>query len=289
MGLDIIGLAPIRLNGNNSVKNVVIQILADEWPLTVKEIFKRVKREFGKNVTYQATHKVVHELLFKKIVLANKKEYFLNTRWLNELETFSNLTLDKYSEKTPFKISKQKSQICKMRVYDNPDMFYKLMIPLLRKEKELRFSSKSPSLIISREETQTPARREYVNELRKAIEERNTKIKYLISSKVTKDLIIKNKDNVAIESLKKFSNNHNTKIKCAPTKSVMSYAVTKRDLFINPTAITHFSPVAVLHLRGKDMTMVQKMFDIIFAEANETNRLIEEIEKELKKETRFSS
>jgi len=286
MSLSFVGLSFVGSKKDDSVKNAIIQILAEEWPLTVKEIFKRSKQDFGKDISYQAVHKTVQELVSKRLLVAKNKAYSINTFWLQEMETFANLTLDKYSEEEHPRVSKPKSQLCKLRVYDSSDMFYELMVPLLRKEKEFRFSSKTPSLIISMEEKLTPARQKYVEELRKAIEERNTKVKYLISGDATKELVLKSKDRQSIEKLKKFSNIKNTKIKCAPIKAIMSYAVTKRDLFINPTSITHFAPVAVIHFKGGDMSMIQRVFDIIFAEADETKGLIEELEKELSRKSK---
>ncbi len=269
------------LSGNSGkelpLKNIIIRLLAEEWPLTAKKLFKKAKLEFGKIVSYQAVHKTLQELVSLKVVACKCKEYSLEPFWLQEIEAFAGLALEKYAEKQPFKISKAKSQQCRLRVYDNPDMFYKLMVPLLKKENKFRFSSKSPSLVISSEEKQTPARQQYVEELKKAIE-KDAKIKYLISYDATREAVIKNRDRAALENLKTFSNLNNLKIKCAPTKAVMSYAVTKRDLFINPTSITHFAPVAVLHFKGMDFSAVQKAFDIIFAEADETGNLIKEIE-----------
>jgi len=277
MALDMIELASLCSWKEDSVKGSIIQILAEEWPLTVKEIFQKTKQDFGKDVSYQAVHKAVQELVLRKVLSEETRTYLINPLWLQEIETFASLTLDKYSENQLPKASKQRGKQCKVQVYDSADSFYKLMVPLLRKGKEFRFSTKSPSLVISKEEEQTPARKKYVEELKKAIE-RGAKIKYLISSDATKELIIEGKDRTAFEKLKKFSNFKNIKIKCAPTKAIMSYAVTKRDLFINPTAITHFSAVGVIHFRGEDMSMVQQLFDIIFAEADEADKLIEEIE-----------
>jgi len=270
------------LSGNGGkelpLKNILIRLLAEEWPLTTKKLFKKARLEFGKGMSYQAVHKALQELVSLKVVACKCKEYSLEPFWLQEIEAFASLALEKYAEKQPFKVSKAKSQLCRLRVYDNPDMFYKLMVPLLRKDNVFRFSSKSPSLIISSEENQTPARRQYVEELKKAVE-RGAKIKYLISYDATKEAVIKSRDKAALEKLKIFSNLNNTKIKCAPTKAVLSYAVAKRDLFISPTSITHFAPVAVLHFRGMNFSAVQKAFDIIFAEADEAGDLIKEIEK----------
>ncbi len=43
-------------------RDAVISILSDAKPLTAKEIYTRVMREFGMNITYQAIYKTLKEI-----------------------------------------------------------------------------------------------------------------------------------------------------------------------------------------------------------------------------------
>ncbi len=73
--------------GNKRVRDQVLVILSQEFPLTVKQLFGRVSKE-GKDVTYQAVHKVAHQLLEEKIVERNEKGIQLSRNWIHQVKDY---------------------------------------------------------------------------------------------------------------------------------------------------------------------------------------------------------
>ncbi|MFH1239659.1 MAG: hypothetical protein V1672_00405 [Candidatus Diapherotrites archaeon] len=82
----------------SSTKDNAILILGNEWPLSAKEIYSRVLKTYGLNVSYQAIHKALNELEDENIVEKNGKDYSLSKTWLfNRKEFFESLN-NKYAE-----------------------------------------------------------------------------------------------------------------------------------------------------------------------------------------------
>ena len=76
-------------------KDVVISLLAYEQPLTAKKIHETAKRKYSLDISYQAIHKTLIELLEKGIIEKKEKEYILNEKWINSLKKFTEQTLSK--------------------------------------------------------------------------------------------------------------------------------------------------------------------------------------------------
>ena len=72
---------------NKSSRDTVIAILAEKWPLNAKEIFNRLKKENGTNISYQATHKQLNQLIDEGVVVKDLKNYALNKDWIKNLKT----------------------------------------------------------------------------------------------------------------------------------------------------------------------------------------------------------
>lgn len=71
-----------------SVKDQVIILLSDNKSLTAKQIHNFSISKFGNNVSYQAIHKLLTEMLGKGILLKQEKNYFLNQRWIDNTKKF---------------------------------------------------------------------------------------------------------------------------------------------------------------------------------------------------------
>lgn len=71
------------------VKDFVIAILVKHWPLTLKEIYNRIKKEFRYSGSYQSVFKSVNELLQKKVLLKNGKSYEINVSWVKDLQSWT--------------------------------------------------------------------------------------------------------------------------------------------------------------------------------------------------------
>ncbi len=89
-------VVPENSSKKNTTKDAVISILAYEWPLTTKSIHSIISREYGLNNTYQATHKVLNELIQEGVVKKEGKKYELSTQWINSLESFTHNLKEAY-------------------------------------------------------------------------------------------------------------------------------------------------------------------------------------------------
>src|SRR3989344_5871952 len=69
---------------NSSTKQKIISILGTEWPLTAKQVYDRVQREYGANISYQGVHKIIKELEAEKVLERNIKGYQLSIDWIQK-------------------------------------------------------------------------------------------------------------------------------------------------------------------------------------------------------------
>lgn len=88
--------SPVTVPENNSTKNIIISILSNDWPLETKKIFTTIRKEFGKNISYQGVHKTLNELLIEKILIKQQKCFSINTDWLNKVEEFASKVKSNY-------------------------------------------------------------------------------------------------------------------------------------------------------------------------------------------------
>ena len=88
----------VDLMEGNSSKDFILAILSKEFPLTSKQIFNKVKLESKKQISYQAVHKVLQEMVLSGILSKENALYQINSNWINQMKkTISNLeTMYKY-------------------------------------------------------------------------------------------------------------------------------------------------------------------------------------------------
>jgi len=70
------------------VKDFCVYILGEEWPLTAKKIYNKLKKN-GISVTYQAVFKTLQELVREKVLTKNEMTYEINMAWASYLNNFS--------------------------------------------------------------------------------------------------------------------------------------------------------------------------------------------------------
>lgn len=80
-----------------STKDLIISVLSKKWPLSAKEIYNILQREYGAEVTYQAVHKILNELQEEKILEKNGKSYQINKEWIGQVRKFGSELEDNYS------------------------------------------------------------------------------------------------------------------------------------------------------------------------------------------------
>ena len=85
---------------NISSKELIVKILCEEWPLSVRQIHERMKRTHAVDCTYQATFKQVKELAEKGVILNEDRQYHMNLEWLEKIGFFIQNLLE-YYEKNP--------------------------------------------------------------------------------------------------------------------------------------------------------------------------------------------
>ena len=80
----------LQMNGKpKTVKEGIVTLLAKEWPLSVKQIFNKLKAEFGLSVSYQAVYKTINLLAAEEIVHKNGKGLELNREWIKKSKELS--------------------------------------------------------------------------------------------------------------------------------------------------------------------------------------------------------
>ncbi len=86
-----------------TTKFMIIDILSREAPLTAKSIYFRLKRVYGKEITYQAAHKFLREMTREMVILKKERLYFLHPSWITKLKKFyNNLREDYILERTDY-------------------------------------------------------------------------------------------------------------------------------------------------------------------------------------------
>lgn len=81
------------------VKDVLINLLISEWPLTLSQLHKKIKREYRINTSCQAVYKAISELNSEGVVLKQEKNYSIDLEWIKKLKEFSEHIENNYKEK----------------------------------------------------------------------------------------------------------------------------------------------------------------------------------------------
>jgi len=84
-----------------NVKDLIINALTIEWPLSLKKLYNLLKKRYRTKVSYQAVHKALQELVDKEVIVKNKMEYSLNLDWIKNLREFSEEIEKSYLNKSP--------------------------------------------------------------------------------------------------------------------------------------------------------------------------------------------
>jgi hypothetical protein len=82
-----------------NTKDGVISILIQEWPLTLRQIFYSIKKQFHYSSTYQSVYKAVKELKQKDVLKEKDKKYEINTEWIKKVQSFTDIVETNYYAK----------------------------------------------------------------------------------------------------------------------------------------------------------------------------------------------
>jgi len=78
-----------ELKNVKNVKDIIIHVLSEEWPLTSNAIYNKAKRKYALEASYQAVHKMLKHLTGQGIVVKKGREYSISMQWAENLEKFS--------------------------------------------------------------------------------------------------------------------------------------------------------------------------------------------------------
>lgn len=77
-------------------KDLVFTILSQEQPLSIIELFRRIKRKHNLSITYQAVRKAVNALEEQGVLLKEEKKYRISKEWVLKLKAFFDNLLATY-------------------------------------------------------------------------------------------------------------------------------------------------------------------------------------------------
>ena len=81
-----------------STKDLVITLLLRHHPLNVKQVWYKIRRTFGKNISYQAVYKSVSELMETGVLVKNEIGYEISLQWIGKVKRFTQNLEDTYGK-----------------------------------------------------------------------------------------------------------------------------------------------------------------------------------------------
>ena len=84
---------------NKAAGEIIIFLLAEVWPLSVKGLHKRSEKTREKPASFQGVYKAVNKLADENIVERKNGYYKISIEWLKQLESFSKSIQRNYSKK----------------------------------------------------------------------------------------------------------------------------------------------------------------------------------------------
>lgn len=108
-----------------SSSDLIILILSQDWPLSAKQLFNRVVKEKGSNISYQAVHKTILDLLEKDVLLREKNSYKLNSEWISKVKKFGESLDVAYStnQKVDFETDFEKPHLASFDYYNDAILY----------------------------------------------------------------------------------------------------------------------------------------------------------------------
>lgn len=79
---------PILNSVGGSARELIVSLLSREWPLSIKEIYNRLRREHGFSASYQAVHKAVLQAAENGVLEKQGTKYMLNKEWIEGVKKF---------------------------------------------------------------------------------------------------------------------------------------------------------------------------------------------------------
>ncbi len=87
--------------GANSTKQLIVEILSKEWPLSARSVYSKLTKKHQLSVTYQAVHKALKEMSSQSIIIKDENAYKLHTDWIKQLNEFGEKVRKEYENPKP--------------------------------------------------------------------------------------------------------------------------------------------------------------------------------------------
>ncbi|MDD4081939.1 MAG: hypothetical protein PHD05_00995 [Sphaerochaetaceae bacterium] len=115
-----INLPELDYKEKSSTRDLIIEVLSKEWPLTTKEIYFRVKNIGKTQLSYQAIHKTLTQMIKNGLVAKNHKKFQLSMDWITKVEKFSSLLRSAYNDKQKIDLKELYKDNQVNLTFDNP-------------------------------------------------------------------------------------------------------------------------------------------------------------------------
>ena len=83
------------------VKELIVEILGNEFPLSAKKIYNYITKKYGKQLTYHAVYKAINALLDSRVISKRETQYSLNKEYINRICDFANRVSVLYGQERP--------------------------------------------------------------------------------------------------------------------------------------------------------------------------------------------
>ncbi len=87
-----------------NTKDLVFTILSSEQPLSIIQIYNKIKRQYHVGITYQAVRKAIDALQKENVLKKKEKTYMINKQWVLDLKSFFDKLLTTYETKISAKL-----------------------------------------------------------------------------------------------------------------------------------------------------------------------------------------
>jgi len=89
---------------DKSTKDLIVLLLLKQHPLSVKQLWYKVNRLFGKNISYQGVYKTVSILLDGEVIKKGEIGYEINLEWVKKVRKFTQSLESSYDRNLPSEV-----------------------------------------------------------------------------------------------------------------------------------------------------------------------------------------
>ena len=99
------GITIPALGKPDNVRDAVVAVLVNEWPLSAKQIYDRTT-DMGLSVSYQAVYKTISKLMESSVIRKIGNNYLLDDEWISGVKGFADNVEKRYSREIATEILK---------------------------------------------------------------------------------------------------------------------------------------------------------------------------------------